>query len=58
MKIENSDGSSVEIPNWLVVVLAVLLVALLVPVVAIVVPVLFGGSSRTHGRPTVESCSC
>jgi uncharacterized membrane protein YhaH (DUF805 family) len=43
MKIENSDGSSVEIPNWLVVVLAVLLVALLVPVVAIVVPILFGG---------------
>lgn len=47
MKIENSDGSSVEIPNWLVVVLAVLLVALLVPLVAIistmVVPVLFGG---------------
>jgi hypothetical protein len=46
MKIENSDGSSVEIPNWLVVVLAILLVALLVPVVAIVstvlVPALLG----------------
>jgi len=46
MKIENSDGSSVEIPNWLVVVLAILLVALLVPVVAIVstvlVPTLLG----------------
>ncbi len=46
MKIENSDGSSVEIPNWLVVVLAILLVVLLVPLVAIIstilVPTLLG----------------
>jgi len=47
MKINYSDGTNIEIPNWLVVVLAILLVALVVPLAAIVstvvVPVLFGG---------------
>jgi hypothetical protein len=46
MKIEYSNGTRIEIPNWLVVVVAVLLVSLLIPLVAIiaeeVVPVVFG----------------
>ena len=37
MKMTFSNGTRVELPNWLVVVLAVLSVALVVPVVAIVV---------------------
>jgi hypothetical protein len=42
MRIENSDGSSIEIPNWLVVVLAIIAAGALIPIVAIIVP-LFGG---------------
>jgi len=35
MKVTFAKGSRVELPNWLVVVLAVLLVSLIVPVVDI-----------------------
>ena len=42
MRIENSDGSSIEIPNWLVVVLAVIIAGALIPLTALIAP-LFGG---------------
>jgi Flp pilus assembly protein protease CpaA len=46
MKIEWSDGTKLEIPNWLVVILAFVFTMIVIPVVAIVasevLPLLLG----------------
>jgi len=41
MRIEKENGTVIEIPNWLVVVLGLLAVSILVPAIAIIGPLMF-----------------